>query len=55
MAIIVIGGQSRDLGKTSVVAGLIAAIQPVIDRLEREARFWIAPGLRELVLHSAGE
>ena len=26
MAIIVIGGQSRDVGKTSVVAGLIAAL-----------------------------
>ena len=27
MAIVVVGGQSRNLGKTSVVAGLIAAMR----------------------------
>lgn len=35
--------------------GLIPAVAPLLDRLQQEARFWIAPALRESVLRAAGE
>lgn len=35
--------------------GLIGAVEPVLDRLERDAGFWIAPSLRQRVLALAGE
>lgn len=34
---------------------LIGAVEPVLDRLERDAGFWIAPSLRQRVLALAGE
>lgn len=34
---------------------LIPALAPLLDRLQTEARFWIAPSLRRSVLLSAGE
>ena len=36
-------------------AGLLPSVAPVLDRLEKEARFWIGPGLRTRVLRLAGE
>jgi predicted nucleic acid-binding protein len=35
--------------------GLIPAVAPLLDRLQQEARFWIAPSLRAAVLRAAGE
>lgn len=35
--------------------GQLSSIRPVIDRLEREANFWIARPLRDQVLQLAGE
>jgi len=35
--------------------GLVAAMAPLLDRLEKEAGFWIAPSLRSTVLTEAGE
>jgi hypothetical protein len=35
--------------------GLITAVAPLLDRLQNEARFWIAPSLREALLQAAGE
>ncbi len=35
--------------------GLISAVAPLLDRLEREARFWMAPSLRAAILGAAGE
>ncbi|WP_395745653.1 DUF3368 domain-containing protein [Prosthecobacter sp.] len=35
--------------------GLIIAVAPLLERLQQEARFWIAPSLREAVLRAAGE
>ncbi len=34
---------------------LIPAVAPLLERLRKEARFWIAPPLREAVLRAAGE
>jgi len=34
---------------------LIPAVAPLLDRLQQEARFWIAPSLRAAVLLAAGE
>lgn len=34
---------------------LIPAVAPLLDRLEREARFWMAPSLRASILRAAGE
>jgi predicted nucleic acid-binding protein len=36
-------------------AGFLAAVQPVLDDLQREAGFWIAEPLRQQVLQLAGE
>jgi hypothetical protein len=36
-------------------AGLLPSIRPVIERLERDAKFWITPSLRQQVLQTAGE
>lgn len=36
-------------------AGLLAAVRPVIDRLEQDALFWIGPRLRARVLSIADE
>jgi len=35
--------------------GLIPAITPFLERLQHQARFWIAPSLRQAVLRAAGE
>ena len=35
--------------------GLIASVKPFLDRLEREARFWMAPPLRTAILRAADE
>lgn len=35
--------------------GLISRVAPVLDRLEQEAGFWIAPKLRTRVIQLAGE
>jgi uncharacterized protein len=35
--------------------GLLKAVRPVIERLERDAGFWLSTGLRERVLKIAGE
>jgi predicted nucleic acid-binding protein len=35
--------------------GLIPAVAPLLESLQQEARFWIAPSLREAVLRAAGE
>jgi predicted nucleic acid-binding protein len=34
---------------------LIPSIMPLLDRLQNEARFWIAPSLRLQILHLADE
>lgn len=34
---------------------LIPAVSPILDRLEHEARFWMAPSLRADILRIAGE
>lgn len=34
---------------------LIASVESLLDRLQHEARFWIAPSLRNAVLRAAGE
>jgi predicted nucleic acid-binding protein len=34
---------------------LIPAVAPLLDRLDREARFWMAPSLRAAILRAAGE
>lgn len=34
---------------------LIAMVAPLLDRLEQEARFWMAPSLRTSILRVAGE
>jgi predicted nucleic acid-binding protein len=34
---------------------LIGAVAPLLDRLQHEARFWMAPSLRTSVLQAAGE
>ncbi len=34
---------------------LVPAIRPLLDRLDTEARFWIAPKLRKHILELAGE
>ena len=36
-------------------AGLLAAVRPVLDDLQRDAGFWIADPLRQQVLRLAGE
>jgi len=36
-------------------AGYVGQICPILDRLQAEAFFWVAPALREEVLRSAGE
>jgi hypothetical protein len=36
-------------------AGFLAAIQPILDDLRREAGFWMAEPLRQQVLRLAGE
>ena len=36
-------------------AGLLAAVRPVLDDLQREAGFWLAAPLRQQVLRLAGE
>jgi predicted nucleic acid-binding protein len=33
----------------------IASVAPLLDRLQEDARFWMAPSLREAVLRAAGE
>lgn len=35
--------------------GLITAVAPLLDRLEKEAEFWISASLRSMVLKAAGE
>ncbi len=50
----------RPLGLLGVLldgkrSGLVASLAPLLDRLEKEAGFWIAPSLRSLVLQEAGE
>ena len=50
----------RPLGLLGVLldgkrSGLVDALAPLLDRLEKEAGFWIAPSLRSLVLQEAGE
>ena len=35
--------------------GLISSVSPLLDRLERDARFWMAPSLRAAILGAAGE
>ncbi len=35
--------------------GLIASVAPLLDRLARKARFWMAPSLRTAILRAAGE
>ena len=35
--------------------GLVPAIKPSLDRLQSQARFWIAPALKQQVLRSVGE
>jgi predicted nucleic acid-binding protein len=35
--------------------GLIPAVAPLLDRLEKEAEFWISGALRNLILKSVGE
>lgn len=34
---------------------LISSVAPLLDRLDREARFWMAPSLRIAILRAAGE
>ncbi|HLX71900.1 MAG TPA: DUF3368 domain-containing protein [Verrucomicrobiae bacterium] len=34
---------------------LIASVRTLLDRLEKEAGFWVSPGLRAKVLQSVGE
>lgn len=34
---------------------LIPAVAPLLDRLDQEARFWMAPSLRAAILRAAGE
>lgn len=34
---------------------LIPAVTPLLDRLQHQARFWIAPSLRTAILSAAGE
>lgn len=34
---------------------LIPAVAPLLDRLQTEARFWIAPALRQAILQAANE
>lgn len=34
---------------------LISSVAPLLDRLEQEARFWMAPSLRASILRAAGE
>jgi len=34
---------------------LLPAIKPLLDQLHHQARFWIAPGLRQQILNAAGE
>lgn len=34
---------------------LIPLVAPLLDRLEQDARFWIAPSLRASILSAAGE
>lgn len=36
-------------------SGNVPSIRPIIERLEREARFWLGPSLRNRVLKQAGE
>ena len=50
----------RPLGLLGVLldgkrSGLVAALAPLLDRLAKEAGFWISPSLRSLVLQEAGE
>ncbi len=50
----------RPLGLLGVLldgkrSGLVDSLAPLLDRLEKEAGFWIAPSLRSLVLQEAGE
>lgn len=35
--------------------GLVSECRPILDELERDARFWISRQLRERFLHLAGE
>jgi predicted nucleic acid-binding protein len=35
--------------------GLVSAIGPLLDRLDKKAGFWIAPSLRSAILTEAGE
>ncbi|MFC5454960.1 DUF3368 domain-containing protein [Prosthecobacter fluviatilis] len=34
---------------------LIPAFAPLLDRLEKEAEFWISPSLRNIILKATGE
>lgn len=34
---------------------LIGSLAPLLDRLDREARFWMAPALRAAILRASGE
>ena len=43
------------LGSEAKRRGLIPACRPVLDALERDARFWISPRLRDRILALAGE
>jgi uncharacterized protein len=36
-------------------SGLVPQVRPLLDQLEREAQFWIAPAVRQRVLQLAGE
>lgn len=36
-------------------SGLVPQVRPLLDQLEQEARFWIAPSVRQRVLQLAGE
>ncbi len=35
--------------------GLVASLEPLLDRLQREGGFWIAPQLRQFVLSASLE
>jgi predicted nucleic acid-binding protein len=35
--------------------GIVSAVQPLLERLENEAYFWIGSDLRQRVLSAAGE
>jgi len=50
----------RPLGLLGVLldgkrSGLVAVIAPLLDRLEKQGGFWVAPSLRAVILQEAGE